>query len=268
MFFPSFDSLNILTSLILSFALQAVLFLFAVLLVTDKVTDLAYSLAFIVLCLIFFFTGGGPLAPRLLLTTLVVAWGLRLGSYLFIRILKTGRDARFDGIRERPSKFAVFWAMQALTVWIVMLPVTVFLSMQEVPRSSPLYWIGALVWLCGIVIETLADGQKYRFRLDPANRGRWIDGGLWRYSRHPNFFGESLCWWGVFLATVPAWSGALWLTAAGPAAITLLLLFATGVPTVERSSDAKYGNDPGYQKYKRTTSLFVPLPPRKDPLES
>jgi steroid 5-alpha reductase family enzyme len=98
---------------------------------------------------------------------------------------------------------------------------------------------------------------------DPATRDSFISSGLWRYSRHPNYVGESLLWWGLFVAAIPAFSGGDFLTALGPLFLTLLLLFVSGVPLLEKSADKKHGGEAAYQEYKRRTSLFVPLPPRK-----
>ena len=264
MLFPSFDTYSLLSILVLSVAVQAVFFLFAALLATDKVTDLAYSLSFILLTAFLFVTQRAYHGTQILLAACIVAWGVRLGGYLFFRILHIKRDARFDGIRENPLRFAVFWAVQAFSVWLIMLPSTLYLSSGATPRWSPLTWIGVAIWMTGLAVETVADIQKYRFRMDQANEGRWIQHGLWRYSRHPNFFGEALCWWGLFVLVIPGLEGWSWLAAVGPVFITLLLLFGTGVPTVERRSEAKYGQDPAFRSYKRNTSIFVPLPPRKD----
>jgi steroid 5-alpha reductase family enzyme len=123
--------------------------------------------------------------------------------------------------------------------------------------------IGALLWAVGFAVEAASDAQKSAFKNDPAKAGRWIESGLWKYSRHPNYFGEALLWWGLFLVALPSLAGLLALAAIGPIAITLLLLFVSGVPLLEKSADAKYGGDPAYRDYKRRTSLFVPMPPRR-----
>ena len=108
----------------------------------------------------------------------------------------------------------------------------------------------------------MADAQKSAFKEKEENSGRFIASGLWRYSRHPNYFGEMLVWWGLFLYAVPVLHGAAFAVVIGPVFITLLLLFVSGVPPLERSADEKYGDDPAYREYKRRTSILVPLPPR------
>ena len=112
------------------------------------------------------------------------------------------------------------------------------------------------------MIESVADAQKSAFKARE-NRGRFITSGLWRYSRHPNYFGEMLVWWGLFVFAVPFLDGAAFAVVIGPVFITLLLLFVSGIPLLERSAEAKYGDDPAYREYKRGTSILVPLPPRR-----
>ena len=262
MFF-SFDSLNVLSSLILSLAVQALFFAFAAYLRTDKVTDLSYSLSFIVITA-FLLVAERAFAPlQLLVALLVLAWAFRLGSYLFARILRMGKDERFDDKRGNFREFLKFWILQAFAVWVIMLPVTVLPSLDGVADLGAVSLAGVFLWAIGFVIEAASDAQKAAFKKEPANSGRWIDSGLWRFSRHPNYFGEILQWWGVFVAAAPAFPPLAFLTVAGPLSISLLILFVSGVPLLEKSADRKYGADPGYQDYKRRTSILVPLPPRK-----
>jgi steroid 5-alpha reductase family enzyme len=119
-----------------------------------------------------------------------------------------------------------------------------------------------VIWFGGFVVEAVADAQKSAFRAKDENRGRFIASGLWRYSRHPNYFGELLVWWGLFVFTVPVLHGAAFAVVIGPIFITVLLLFVSGIPLVERSADEKYGSDDAYREYKRRTSILVPLPPQ------
>jgi steroid 5-alpha reductase family enzyme len=262
--FFGFDSYNLLTSGLIIVAIQIVFFIFASALKTDKVTDLSYSMTFVVMALILLFTGAQYAVPQLLIALLITAWGLRLGGYLFLRIIRLKKDDRFDGIRENPLSFAGFWFLQAITIWLVLLPSTIVLSMQSALSVSVLTWVGAALWAIGFVIETVADAQKYRFRNDPSHKGKWIDRGLWRASRHPNYFGEMLCWWGLFLIAVPHLEGMMMLSIFGPIFITFMLLFVSGVPTVEKKAQDKYGDNPEFLAYKNRTSILVPLPPKRD----
>jgi steroid 5-alpha reductase family enzyme len=258
-----FDPHGILATLVASFAIQALFFAFAASLKTDKVTDLSYCLSFAILALGSMLVHRAFAPVQLLVTALVLAWAARLGSYLFARILKMGRDARFDDKRGDFVKFLAFWILQALVVWIAMLPTTALLSLSEAPGFGSLAIAGAILWAVGFAVESAADAQKRAFKDDPANAGRWIETGLWKYSRHPNYFGEALLWWGIFLIALPGLSGALIATAVGPLSVTLLLLFVSGVPILEKKAEAAHGHDPAYQAYKGRTSVFVPLPTRK-----
>lgn len=229
---------------------------------TDVVTDLSYSLTFAILAVALVFTGAAK-TTQLVAALLVLLWAARLGGYLFRRILRMKVDHRFDGMREVPLRFARFWLLQAITVAVVMLPVTYLLDSETPPRFGTWCFAGTAIWLIGFLVEAVADAQKSTFRAREENRGRFVTSGLWRYSRHPNYFGEILVWWGLFLYAIPFLHGAAFTVVAGPVFITLLLLYVSGIPLLERSADEKYGNDPAYREYKRRTSVLIPLPPRR-----
>jgi steroid 5-alpha reductase family enzyme len=193
---------------------------------------------------------------------LVTAWAVRLGHHLLLRNLAHGEDARYRAMRERygegwetASLFRVFWLQGAL-LWVVSAPL--FGAVRSVSPLGGLDLIGTLVVVFGLTFETVADRQLVRFRADPANRGRVLDSGLWRYSRHPNYFGEAVLWWGLYL--VAAGGGAYW-TVIGPALITFLLLRVSGVTLLERGLRA---SRPGYAEYVERTSAFVPWPPKDE----
>ncbi len=254
-------------------AINALFFIYAVIRKTDVVTDLSYSLSFVVASLSLIITRAVQLVPgqvwlpdflSLLPAALTIVWALRLGSYLFSRIILTKVDHRFDGMREKPLLFARFWLLQTLTVWIVMLPVIAIAdSGSNLTASSPFTLVAVALWLLGFVIEVTADVQKSTFKrnqlADPKSLP-FISTGLWRYSRHPNYFGEALLWWGLLVFALPALHGVAWLVCFGPVFITALLLFVSGIPLLEKSAVAKYGTLPAYQDYQRRTSIFVPLP--------
>jgi steroid 5-alpha reductase family enzyme len=193
---------------------------------------------------------------------MVLVWAVRLGGYLFRRILRMKVDHRFDEMRDNPLRFARFWLLQAISVAVIMLPVTYLLGRDDPPGFGAWAVAGVAIWLVGLAIETVADAQKSSFKSKPENRDRFITAGLWKYSRHPNYFGEMLVWWGLFVYAVPFLEGWAYAVVIGPVFITLLLLFVSGIPLLERSADAKYGDDPAYREYKRRTSILVPLPPR------
>jgi steroid 5-alpha reductase family enzyme len=251
---------DLLYTFTLSMSIQAVFFVFAASLKTDKVTDLSYGLTFPILASVLLFRHPAGM-PAVVLTWMVVTWGARLAAYLLYRIIHMKRDARFDGVREHFWKFFQFWFFQGVAVWVIMLPVTLWFR-APAPWTWPM-GMGLAVWMAGLAIETVADAQKFTFKRD-GGRDRWMSSGLWRYSRHPNYFGELLCWWGVFVYVMPALSGWSWLGVIGPVAITCLLLFITGIPTLEASARRKWGGDPEYQAYRKRTSRLVPMPVRQD----
>lgn len=254
---------QLLFTLGISLGVQAALFAVAATFRTDKVTDLSYGLTFIILAVLLIGDDVRWLSPATALALMVVTWGLRLAGYLFFRILRIGRDARFDGVREDFWKFARFWFFQGWAVWIIMLPTTLWFALGGVSqRWSGWMAAGALIWLAGLVIETAADAQKFSARNHRTERPRWTERGLWRYSRHPNYFGELLCWWGLFLFVAPGLGWWAIAGAAGPITITGLLLFVTGIPPLEASAERKWGGDPAYAAYRDRTNLLVPGPRR------
>jgi steroid 5-alpha reductase family enzyme len=254
-----------MTAILLSFAIalavNGAFFAFAAARRTDVVTDLSYSLTFALLAVVLLFAGAAE-PVQLVASLLVVVWAARLGIYLFRRIMRTKVDHRFDGMRDQPLRFARFWLLQAITVAVVMLPVSYLLDQDDPPGLGAWSIAGGSVGLVGLLLEAVADAQKAAFRANEENRGRFVASGLWRYSRHPNYFGEMLVWWGLFLYVVPVLHGAAFALVVGPVFITLLLLFVSGIPLLEKSADEKYGSDAAYRDYKRRTSILVPLPPR------
>ena len=204
------------------------------------------------------------LSPRAwLLAGLVAVWGLRLSHYIFWRNKGKGEDYRYRAWRQAAgaswwwrSYFKVF-ALQGVIMWLVAAPIVAVMGGLS-PR--PLNWLDALgvaVWLVGFVFEAAGDWQLSRFKADPANKGRLFTGGVWRYTRHPNYFGDAAIWWGHYL--VAAASGAWW-TVFSPALMTFLLVRVSGVSMLE---PALRDSKPGYREYMASTSAFFPLPPRR-----
>ena len=183
---------------------------------------------------------------------LVLIWAARLGLYLFRRILRIKVDHRFDQMRDKPLRFARFWVLQAITVAVVMLPVSYLLGQDGAPGFGAWEVVGAAVWLAGLVIEAVSDAQKSAFKAKQTAGKQFITSGLWKYSRHPNYFGEMLVWWGLFVFSVPFLDGAAFAVVIGPVFITLLLLFVSGIPLLERSAEAKYGDDPAAPRVQAT----------------
>lgn len=249
-------------SVIVAIVVNGLFFAYAARKKTDVVTDLSYSLSFALVSLFILVFNRSAGLVALLPAVLTIIWAARLGAYLFTRINMTKVDHRFDDMRNVPLKFANFWILQAVAVVLILLPVAASVAVPEVPRVFGIFeLLGLLMWLKGFYFEVVADAQKSAFK--NAGKPGVITSGLWRYSRHPNYFGETLLWWGLFVYLIPVLSGTLWLTILGPVFITVLLLFVSGIPLLEKSAEKKYGDDPAYQEYKRRTSLFVPWLPGK-----
>lgn len=254
--------MGLFEALLISLGINIAMFIPAYFFKTDKLTDISYAATFIVVVWALVF-GSSATLPSIILAVTVTLWAVRLGTYLLIRIHRMGKDNRFDSMRGDFLKFAGFWLLQGLTVWVVLIPSALFIGNE--PRSVPLWsFIGILVWFIGLSIETFSDLQLFRFIINPANRGKWITTGLWRFSRHPNYFGEILLWFGVYMFVVAALNGSqILLGLIGPLYIAGLILFVSGVPILEKKADARWKKDPAFQEYKRRTSIVIPLPVKK-----
>ncbi|XP_076840705.1 uncharacterized protein LOC143485235 [Brachyhypopomus gauderio] len=229
---------------------------------TEMFFDLAGSGTFILLAHLSRRWGGTSYLRQNIQTGLVTAWGLRLGTFLFLRILKDGQDRRFNKVRGSPGTFFVFWTLQAVWVFVTLLP-TLILNTQQ--RDEPLGlrdFAGWGLWALGFVTEAIADQQKWNFKKDPDNVGRFIQHGLWAYSRHPNYLGEILQWWGLFLSASTVMQGAQHLSAASPLFVWFLLRHVSGIPILEKQAAERWGSEVAFQSYVRNTPLLWPVPRR------
>lgn len=252
-------------------ALNACGWAFSTMAETGVPYDLFGSLSFLLLCA---YTRSGAVGARAALATGALAlWAARLGYFLFSRALRDGQDRRLTPYVRDPLQFLVLWAVQAAWAVASALPVVALnLSRTDAPLGMRDAAVAAL-WVLAAGAQALADEQKRAFRADPRNRGRFIATGLWRYSRHPNYFFDILAQWALAAFCLPGlWAGCgpFWgsLAAAGPALHTLLLLCVSGVPLLEAQGKQKWGDDRGaggYMQYVENTSLLVPWPPRGAP---
>ncbi len=196
-----------------------------------------------------------------LVTAMVMVWALRLATFLFLRISKSGKDSRFDEIKTRPLRFSMAWTLQGL--W-VLLTAAAALAVITGGVREPLGAIGIAgiaVWAIGMLIEIVADRQKSAFRNDPANAGRFINVGLWAWSRHPNYFGEIMLWTGMAIVAAPVLHGWQWATLISPVFVAFLLIKVSGIPMLEEKADERWGGDNDYEEYKRKTPVLIPKPP-------
>ena len=248
---------------IIAFAIQWVAFVPAYLLQTERFFDITGSLTYIVVAVVGVLLSAEVDARSLLLVAMVVVWAARLGSYLFLRIRKAGADKRFDDIKPSFPRFLNTWTLQALWVTLTLAAALAAITSTQRVALGTVTAIGLVVWVVGIGLETTADAQKSRFRADLANKGRFIQSGVWSWSRHPNYFGEILLWVGVAIVALPVLRGWQWVTLISPAFVALLLQRVSGVPMLEKAADDKWGDQADYEAYKSGTSVLVPRPPRK-----
>jgi len=245
---------NILLALIISIAIQLLMYIPAYFFQTDKLTDISYGLSFILLTVYFIPEYS---LPNMLMAMMVILWGVRIAGFLFLRINKIGKDKRFDQMRGNFVRFLGFWLLQGVSVFAILLCTLTFFS-ANATQFNPL---GIGIWLLGLALETIADAQKFKFTGNPANKGKFITTGIWKYSRHPNYLGEILCWSGVFVFALPALTGTQILIAAiSPLVITCLLLFISGIPLLEKKADEQWGTNKHYVLYKKNTPILIPFP--------
>jgi len=250
--------------LAVALALFTLTWLVHLLLRDASIVDVLWGPSFLIVAGVYAALAPGAAPRRWLVLALVAAWALRLGGYLFVRRLGEPEDARYRAMRARwggafpwVSLVVVFW-LQAVIAWVVSWPLARAIRAAEPAGWSGLDGVGALLVLAGLLFETVGDWQLARFKADPANSGGVMDRGLWRISRHPNYFGECVVWWGFGLLAL-ATGFAAWWTLASPLLMTFLLLRVSGVRLLEKGlAETK----PGYADYVRRTNAFFPGPPR------
>ena len=254
-------NLFLLAGLIL-FCFMTLVFLLALRLEDNSIVDVAYGLGFVLVGWSIFVAYGSAEARQLLLLTLVTLWGLRLAAHIGNRKLKEkGEDPRYAQWRESWGKtfvwrsFLQIFMLQGAVIYLVSLPL--LLVMRN--AGGPLGWLdlsGVLIWLFGFAYEAIGDWQLKQFKGNPENRGRIMRYGLWRTTRHPNYFGEASLWWGIFLIALGAPFG--WLAIISPLLIDFLLLKVSGIPMLEE----RYADNPEFQEYKKHTNALFPWFPK------
>lgn len=243
--------------LFMSLGFNLFLFIPAFYFQTDTLTDISYSLTFGIVALLSFVNN--PIQKSsVILLFMILIWSVRIGSFLFIRILQKKKDARFDTMRNLFFPFLRFWMLQGVTVWIILLPSLLYFS-SAIKTFSIISLLGICVWFVGFVLETVADVQKFNFNMQRQKEKKWIEEGVWKYSRHPNYLGEILVWIGIYLyafstfSTIQKMVGAI-----SPLFITTLLLFISGIPILEKNADKRWGTETKYQAYKKKVGILFP----------
>lgn len=222
--------------------------------------DIAWGTGFIVVAVYTLLAGGQYSARSLLVTVLVIIWGSRLSYYLFKRNWGQEEDYRYQKMRAgwENESLTAFWRvfmLQAAILLVISIPITVVNFASEVELSI-LAIVGLSLWLVGFFFEVVGDKQLRDFIAQRKDKSEIMTEGLWRYTRHPNYFGEAVMWWGIFLLVIPVEYGLF--TIISPVAMTYLLLFISGVPLLEK----KYQDNQNYQKYKKRTNKFIPWFPK------
>ena len=228
-----------------------------------SIVDIAWGLGFVVVAWTVRLQGDTDTGRQWLLVALVTVWGVRLAGYLFWRNHGRPEDYRYRAMRKRWGdrfpivSLATVFVLQGVLMWIVSLPVQLG-QVPDEPDVGVLGAIGVVMWAIGLTFESVGDLQLARFKSNPANEGRVLDTGLWRYTRHPNYFGDCCVWWGIALVAAESGTGAWGIV--GALVMTVLLLRVSGVALLERSLKKR---KPDYAAYVARTSAFVPLPPRR-----
>ncbi|REL28837.1 DUF1295 domain-containing protein [Thalassotalea euphylliae] len=243
-----------------AFVIQWLAFIPAYAKQTERFYDLTGSITYLSITAFILLITFEQLAERsIILAAMVIIWAARLGTFLFIRISKDGADNRFDEIKPNPLRFLAAWTIQGL--WITVTASAAFVAMLS-QNSHPIGWLGTIgigLWLTGFAIEAIADHQKRIFKSTQAQTGHaFIHTGLWAYSRHPNYFGEIMLWFGVSLVALPVLSGWGYVTLISPLFVLLLLTRVSGIPLLEKSADKKYSDHELYHAYKSQTPVLVP----------
>lgn len=229
--------------------------------IVDTMWGLGFCLIAVVSLVVALSTSSGDGVRRIALVAVVLLWGGRLAWHVGRRSAGKGEDPRYTDLLDKHGghRTATAWRFiylpQVATLYVVSLPVQV--GMFTGPPMRVIGWLGVVVWAVGVAFEGIGDAQMSRFKGNPANKGKLIDVGLWRYTRHPNYFGDACIWIGIYLIAAEHWPGML--TIVSPALMTYLLAFGTGKKLLEQSMAKR----PGYDAYMRRTSGFVPLPRRK-----
>jgi len=230
---------------------------------TEHYYDLTGSLTYVTLTVLAVLLTGDFDARSLLLAAMILIWAGRLGSFLFRRVKQDGRDQRFDPIKPNFAWFLMTWTLQALWVLFTAAAALGAIASGTEKGIGVVAILGFIVWVAGFAIEVVSDQQKRTFRADPANKGRFIDVGLWAWSRHPNYFGEIMLWVGVAIVALPTMEGFRYATLISPLFVFVLLTRISGIPMLESTGKKRWGKDPDYIAYKARTPALMLKPPSK-----
>jgi steroid 5-alpha reductase family enzyme len=252
-----------LVSALAILALMLCTWLLSLVLKNASIVDVVWGLGFVMVAWVARATGDGDESRQTLLVAMTTLWGVRLGSYLFWRNHGKGEDFRYRAMRKHYGprfgmiSLVTVFALQGALMWVVSLPVQLGQA-DPTPKIGLVAYLGIAVWAIGLFFEVIGDAQLAKFKADPASQGTVMQTGLWRYTRHPNYFGDACVWWGIALVAAETGKGAFGLI--GAVVMTILLRRVSGVTLLEKSLVKRRA---GYTEYVERTSAFIPLPPRK-----
>ena len=243
--------------ILLIFSIQWIIFIPAYIFQTEKFFDLTGSITYLTTVLTaLYITESGKISDYVIVSCVVI-WAIRLGSFLFMRIHKAGEDRRFREIKTNFTRFFMTWTLQGMWVSMCLLCVLTALSSYSGIIMNNVFYIGLLIFVIGFIIEVIADHQKTVFRKDINNKDKFISTGLWSYSRHPNYFGEILLWFGVAIMSFSSLQDLQYLTLISPIFVYVLLVYISGIRILENQGDKKWGHLDSYKEYlKNTPRLF------------
>jgi steroid 5-alpha reductase family enzyme len=248
---------------ILAYAINWIAFVPSNIAKTEQYYDLTGSITYTTVTLVAVVLSEDLDARAFIVAAMVIVWALRLGSFLFRRIRRDGKDGRFDQIKTDALRFFMAWTLQGLWVLLTMAAALAIITGSERRSIGIVGILGILVWIAGFATEVVADQQKSAFKKNPANKGRFITSGLWAWSRHPNYFGEIVLWTGIAIIALPILSGWRWVTLISPVFVTVLLTRVSGLPMLEKRAAERWGDEEEFQRYTENTPVLIPRPPRR-----
>jgi steroid 5-alpha reductase family enzyme len=251
----------VMLSWAIAFSIQWVVFIPSFYYKTEHYFDLTGSLTYLLVTAVALYLAEGLTYRDLLIAGVIFVWAVRLGSFLFIRIRKQGKDVRFDRIKQNFWRFLLTWTLQGLWVFLTLAMALAAITSEVKPQFDVLVWLGLAIWVFGFALEVAADRQKTGFRRDQRNAGQFITSGLWSWSRHPNYFGEMILWSGVAVMALPVLSGWQWVALISPVFVIFLLTKVSGIDMLEAQGLVRWGDDPNYHAYLARTSKLIPRRP-------
>ena len=254
--FKNFSVFSLIVAIV--FLIQFVVFIPAMIFQTEKYFDITGSLTYIIAALAALFVNNNIDARSLLLSLLVIVWAFRLGLFLFKRIHKAGKDARFDNMKLSFIRWLNAWNLQGLWIVFTSAAALTAVSSKNKVEFGILGTIGLVIWIIGFGIEVVSDNQKSKFNSNPINKGNFMKGGLWSRSLHPNYFGEILLWFGIAIISLPVLKGVQLFTLISQVFVYILLTKISGIPILEKKAEKKWGGQLEYEAYKNSTPVLIP----------